>query len=376
MRPLSYSDRYWFVKMTIGLIILAGVVIGALFLIKGCQQEPHTHTESDRWIISKAADCTNEGVRYKICTGCGVQMTYEVIPAKGHTPGVEKTENKKNSTCTAEGSFDAVRYCTACNVELSREEKVIEKQAHKGGTPVSENRVEPTCTKYGSYEEVVYCSTCPSNNRYEISRVEKIIVENGHEYAWTMFYNEDTHIVNLKGVCTLNCGEEYEEHIFTPDNSGLVVTRDESYAVCCKWSYTLTITYGGEDLEFTYEHPVDSHKVVAYDSTYPDGEPKIAYIPISDYAVTKVYIDPVNGQERDIVCYDYNGTDANGNHILSNYVMVREDLGGWDDFGFCEGVFICVACEDAECAQCYDHEHGAAAYIYIMLYNANYDTRL
>lgn len=372
MRPLSFSDRYWFVKLAIGIIALVALVVVVLLSIKSCSQEPHTHTESDKWIISKAASCTTEGARYKVCTGCGEQMKYEIIPAKGHTPGAAKDENRKNSSCTVQGSVEHVVYCTACRVELSREKETLKLADAQYGAAVIEDVVEPTCTKYGSYNTVQYCSICKNSDEKcdNYKKVEEVIVNpTGHSYEWETFYNNETHTVNLRGICS--CNEENNVYDFTPDNSGLVVTRDESYAVCCKWHYTVTMTYYGEEVVEEYTHPVDAHKIISYESTLPDGTVKTAYIPISDYICTDmVYVDPDTGNTE--ICYNYNGTDRNGNHVLRNYVMYKYQ-DGWDENGFCTGSFVCVACEDADCA---NEAHNGTPYVTIILYNAEYDQRL
>ena len=47
-----------------------------------------------------------------------------------HTPGEPTQENVVPASCTAEGSYDEVVYCTECGEEISREHKTIEKTAH------------------------------------------------------------------------------------------------------------------------------------------------------------------------------------------------------------------------------------------------------
>ena len=47
-----------------------------------------------------------------------------------HTPGEPVQENVVPASCSAEGSYDEVVYCTECNAEISREQKTIDKTAH------------------------------------------------------------------------------------------------------------------------------------------------------------------------------------------------------------------------------------------------------
>ena len=75
------------------------------------------------------------------------------------------------TSCSAEGSYDEVVYCTECGEEISRETKTIDKLAHTPGEAVQENVVPATCTAEGSYDEVVYCTECGE----ELSRETKTI---------------------------------------------------------------------------------------------------------------------------------------------------------------------------------------------------------
>ena len=44
----------------------------------------------------------------------------EKTPEHVHTPAKSVNENTVESTCTSDGSFDNVIYCTECGEELSR----------------------------------------------------------------------------------------------------------------------------------------------------------------------------------------------------------------------------------------------------------------
>ena len=148
-----------------------------------------------------------------------------MIPAKGHTAGAAVRENEVSATCTADGSYDEVVYCSVCDAEISREHKTIEKLGHsftdyvsdnnatctedgtktakcdrcdatdtvtdtgsaKGHTPattVRENEVAATCTADGSYDEVVYCSVCKT----ELSRESKATPATGHNFGNNLEY--------------------------------------------------------------------------------------------------------------------------------------------------------------------------------------------
>ncbi len=52
-----------------------------------------------------------------------------------HTPGQAVKENEVAATCTEDGSYDSVVYCTVCGEEISRETVTIPATGHDWGTP-------------------------------------------------------------------------------------------------------------------------------------------------------------------------------------------------------------------------------------------------
>ena len=86
-----------------------------------------------------------------LCTRCG-----EELPALGH--------DWKDATCTEP------KTCSRCGATEG------EALGHDAGEPVRENVKEATCTENGNYDEVVYCSRCQE----EISRVSNTEDALGH----------------------------------------------------------------------------------------------------------------------------------------------------------------------------------------------------
>lgn len=80
------------------------------------------------------ATCTNYGTKTAHCDRENCELTDTVVAKdKGllsHKKSSAVTENKKNATCTADGSYDTVTYCTVCNGELSRKTVVIKATGH------------------------------------------------------------------------------------------------------------------------------------------------------------------------------------------------------------------------------------------------------
>lgn len=93
------------------------------------------------------------------CKNCGEILTKQnVIPATGHTPGAEVIENKVDATCLVTGSYDVVKYCTVCTLEISRETKTIGLKDH---TVVIIPGKEATATETGLTDgrKCIVCDT-------------------------------------------------------------------------------------------------------------------------------------------------------------------------------------------------------------------------
>ena len=105
---------------------------------------------------AKAPTCTAIGWdAYVTCSRCDY-TTYEEIPAKGHTEGEVQVENEVAATCTTDGSYDNVIYCTECNAELSRNKVTVDALGHD---EVPHDAKAPTCEEIG-WDAYVTCSRC------------------------------------------------------------------------------------------------------------------------------------------------------------------------------------------------------------------------
>lgn len=106
------------------------------------------HETATDWVIDKAPTCTNTGLRHKVCSVCGVNYNYETIAtvSTAHVRGEEVKENVIDPTCTKDGSYDIVVYCTECNKELSRDTYAIPIVDHD----LDENNVCTICGKSSS----------------------------------------------------------------------------------------------------------------------------------------------------------------------------------------------------------------------------------
>ena len=139
-----------------------------------------------------APNCTATGLTEgKHCSVCNkILVKRETIPALGHTEKDAVVENKKASSCTAEGYYDSVIYCAVCDEEIKRETKKIEMLPH---SEVILPAIEATCTMSGATEGK-YCSVC-----------QNVLVEQ------TFIPAKDHNYVD--GICD-GCGEVDPDHYF------------------------------------------------------------------------------------------------------------------------------------------------------------------
>ncbi len=161
------------------------------------------HTYAHEAVIENTVDptCTENGSYDEViyCTVCNTELSREtkVIDKTGHVDAAAVEENKIPATCYSEGSYDLVTYCSVCNTELARTAQKIEKLSHTAGVAVTENSVAPDCVTDGSHDEVIYC-TVPEC-KAELSRVKVTDPALGHNF--TEAKSDETHHWNKCSEC-------------------------------------------------------------------------------------------------------------------------------------------------------------------------------
>ena len=187
-----------------------------------------------------APTCTAKGYTTYTCSACGDSYVADETEMVAHTPAEAVKENEVAATCTAEGSYDNVVYCTVCNTETSREtvtvdalghsyddgvvtiaptcteagvktftcdtcgDKYTEEIAATGHTLTQVEAKTPTCTEAG-YEAYEYCSACDYTTYKEVAAT-------GHSYSESVTKQPTCTEKGVK-TFTCTCGDSYTEEI-------------------------------------------------------------------------------------------------------------------------------------------------------------------
>ena len=199
------------------------------------------HTTVNKGYV--APTCTDVGMTDAVvCDRCGlVHHKGEEIPATGHTPGTPVEENRKEATCTEDGSYDVVVYCTVCEEETSRKQETIDAKGH---TLTEVSAITVTCTEDGRIAHKT-CSVCKKN------------------YASTSVSN-DPDAVEVTNVVINKLGHKY--HLWTDAPScteagyNIYTCEREIEGKECGHTYSEVINATGHDFEYVEEIPAKCEK--------------------------------------------------------------------------------------------------------------------
>ncbi len=244
MAPLTPSKRrlWWYLIPAACFLILAVCVI-----IKAPKdelpvvEEVHIHSALSSFKEAEIAPtCTAEGSYDEViyCTECDEEIlrTSKSVAKLSHTLAKSVKENEVAPTCMAAGSYDEVIYCTECDEEILRTSKSVAKLSHTLAKSVKENEVAPTCAAAGSYEEVVYCTKCDN----AVLKTRRSIDQLSHEFEdkKCTLCGEDQpsdgllYISGGDGTCIVSRGDCTDENVVIPaySPSGDRVTKIKGYA--------------------------------------------------------------------------------------------------------------------------------------------------
>ena len=168
-------------------VLVAQTTIGAL---------GHDYNEG---VVTTDPTCTEKGIKTFTCKNDTTHTYTEEVPATNHINGTPVKEGEIPATCTADGSYKNVVYCTKCEKKVSEEVvtipasghdiKLMDSKAvtctadgyetyscqnncgygytttiattgHKNSDVVIEDNIDATCSNAGSYNKVIYCTVC------------------------------------------------------------------------------------------------------------------------------------------------------------------------------------------------------------------------
>ncbi|MCD8398495.1 MAG: leucine-rich repeat protein, partial [Lachnospiraceae bacterium] len=167
-------------------------VCGDSYVDSKTEATGHSWNEGE---VTTEATCITDGVKTYTCTVCGETKT-EAVSATGHTSGAAVKENEVAATCTVDGSYDSVVYCTDCGEELSRETVTVSATGHSYASVVT----EPTCTEKGY--TTYTCTIC--GDSYTADETDAT----GHSYEAVVTEPTYTERGYTVYTCT-NCGDSY-----------------------------------------------------------------------------------------------------------------------------------------------------------------------
>ena len=186
--------------------------------------------------------CTASGkTEGKHCSVCGeILIAQQTIPAKGHTSGATVVENRVEATCTTNGSYDNIVYCSVCGEELSRNKVTIPALGHSFTNYVSDSNA--TCTADGT--KTAKCDRCNATDT-----ITDVGTALGHNYQETVSIAPACTEEGRKTFVCSRCGDSYTETIppFGHDYVPYIVEPDLENGLC---GYT----------EYICSHCDDSYK--------------------------------------------------------------------------------------------------------------------
>ena len=195
--------------------------------------------------ITSEPTCTETGtIRYTASaevdgTTYTTTLGTAALSATGHTEAEAVSENVADATCTEDGSYESVIYCSVCGEELSRETVTVEATGHSYEETSAQ---EATCAEDGY---ITYtCSVCGDS-------YTDIVVTTDHDYVISITSSTCTENGSILYTCSV-CGDSYEVVIPASEHTqGEAVVENESAATCTEdGSYDIVVycTVCGEEI--------------------------------------------------------------------------------------------------------------------------------
>ena len=207
----------------------------------------HVHTVDEETTI--VSTCIQPGKKTVVtrCMDCGsvVHSSETEIPLAEHHAGTAIQENIHPATCTENGHYDSVVYCSVCHKELSRI-NVSSGQAkgHQFGSWIETTAA--TCTGKGSKKRV--CTVCGFTEVQDV---------NASGHVWN-----DSYTVDKAATCTtdgsqsihcIKCSAVKDSQTISAKGHSYTYIKDIKQPTCTKDGYERTFCVC-EDCGDTYEY--------------------------------------------------------------------------------------------------------------------------
>lgn len=208
---------------------------------------------------AKPATCTEVGwAVYQTCSRCDY-TTYEETPAKGHTPAAPVRENELAATCTEDGSYDEVIFCTVCKTELSRTTKKLEALGHNW----SEAQYV-WASDYSSITATHVCSNDASHTESELGKVISTVTKEATadaegEITYTATFTNAAFAPQTKTVATPKA-----ERPTPAENPFADVKSNQYYYAPVLWAVANEVTSGTSTTTFSPDDGCTRAQVVTF----------------------------------------------------------------------------------------------------------------
>lgn len=220
--------------------------------------------------------CTEQGYTTYVCKNDSTHFYIEnYVNASDHTKGETVIENNNPASCTENGSYDEVVYCTVCNAQLSRIPKVHTAPGHTYAKK-QEIITQATCTDAGDYWDITYCSVCDTEiDRDKVTgqtlphTYTEVIIDEAHLKAeatcntYAVYYYDCCYCSANAKDAEDNYTFEYAEGGYDADNHvGTTTTKDEDIvAGTCNTEKTWNVVTRCDDCgEITNSVPMTGEK--------------------------------------------------------------------------------------------------------------------
>lgn len=234
--------------------------------------------------------CTESGLTDSgICSMCGQTVIAKEIPPLDHQEQTVK-ENEKSATCTTNGSYDSVVYCTVCKKELSRT-KITTTTKLNHDYKVTKNAIPATCTANGSTEQ----KTCQRCNAVTGGTIVKAT---GHKY--------DTGKITKKPTCDQNGTKVYTCTVCKATKNETVEATGHAYkcvetkeATCTEHGYKYYVCTHCGDSYHEVLYGVHTMKTVTKAPTCTQNGYKVTECTVCHLALNKKQIINKTGHKYD-----------------------------------------------------------------------------